>query len=36
MVAQLMARLGGLSDLSLAYVEGEVARMAGEEEAEMD
>ena len=36
MVAQLMARLGGLSDLRLAYVEEEVARMAGQEEAEID
>jgi len=31
LVAQLRARLGGLSDLSLGYVEKEVARMAGEE-----
>ena len=31
LVAQLRARLGGLSDLSLAYVEREVAGMAGEE-----
>jgi len=31
LVAQLRARLGGLSDLSLSYVEQEVARMAREE-----
>jgi len=31
LVAQLRARLGGLSDLSLSYVEQEVARMAVEE-----
>ena len=32
LVAQLRARLGGLSNLSLSYVEQEVARMAREEE----
>merc|ERR1719209_21833 len=31
LVAQLRSRLGGLSDLSLVYVEGEVARMAARE-----
>jgi len=31
LVANLRARLGGLSDLSLSYVEQEVARMAAEE-----
>ena len=31
LVAQLRARLGGLSELSLSYVEQEVARMAVEE-----
>ena len=31
LVAKLRARLGGLSDLSLGYVEQEVARIAGEE-----
>ena len=36
LVAQLRSRVGELSDLRLAYLEGEVARMAREEEADMD